>query len=79
MGLLLQHYDPTVSARDLFDAHVAFGQRFPDVPRPRLKLKTKIRLGYVSGDYCMSAVAHFLLPLIEHHDRANSTSSFTHA
>lgn len=69
MGLFLQHYDPRLSPKDLFDAHVEFGQLFPEVPRPPLKRGPKIRLGYVSGDFCMSAVAHFLLPLIEHHDR----------
>jgi protein O-GlcNAc transferase len=65
----LQH-DPNLTPAEIFEAHVTFGNHFPDVPRPPLQPgNRKIRVGYVSSDFCGHAVACFLLPILETHNR----------
>lgn len=62
-------YDVGVSPEQAFQWYVAWGKKFPDVPRPALRPGPKIRVGYVSSDFRLHAVAYFLLPLLEAHDR----------
>lgn len=62
-------YDLGVSAERVFAWHVAWGKQYPDVPRPPLRPGAKIRIGYVSSDFRLHAVAYFLLPILETHDR----------
>ena len=45
----------------------ADGAAAPAAPRPRRT--GRLRLGYVSGDLCAHAIAHFLEPVLERHDR----------
>lgn len=41
-------------------------------PAPMVSLQNeRIRIGYVSGDFCSHAVIYFFEPLLEHHDKAS--------
>src|SRR5688572_25922596 len=62
-------YDLGVSPEKIFRWHVEWGKKFPDVPRPVLRPGGKIRVGYVSSDFRSHAIAYFLLPILETHDR----------
>jgi predicted O-linked N-acetylglucosamine transferase (SPINDLY family) len=64
-----------ISAKALFERHRAFGERLeraipplPSVPRP--EPNRRLRIGYVSGDFCVHPVAQFVQPLVERHDRS---------
>jgi len=64
-----------ISARELFERHRAFGERLeraiaPLPPAPRPDPARRLRIGYVSGDFCTHPVAQFLQPPLERHDRA---------
>ncbi len=62
-------YDVGIPPERVFQWYVEWGKRFSDVPRPVLRPGPKIRVGYVSSDFRKHAVAYFLLPLLENHDR----------
>lgn len=65
-----------ISAEELFERHRKFGARlerahparpvpFPNIPDPERRL----RVGYLSGDFCYHVVSLFMLPLAERCDR----------
>ena len=66
-----------LSAQDVLAEHLRFGAVFP--PRPpvshdghgaqRRPAPTRIRVGYLSGDFIQHPVALFLRPVLMHHDR----------
>ena len=62
-------YDAGITPRQVYKWHAEWGKNFPDVPRPQLRPGPKIRVGYVSSDFRAHAVANFLLPILENHDR----------
>jgi predicted O-linked N-acetylglucosamine transferase (SPINDLY family) len=61
----------------LFEKHVAFGARierafparFEPFRNPR-EPERRLRIGYVSGDFCYHVVTLFMMPMIERHDRS---------
>ena len=65
------------SARDVYEKHREFAQRFE---RPLLPLQRphanradpdrRLRLGYVSPDFRTNVVAHYVEPILRNHDRA---------
>lgn len=64
-----------ISAEELFERHRAFGERLeravpPLPPAPRPERNRRLRIGYVSGDFCTHPVAQFLQPVLERHDRS---------
>jgi predicted O-linked N-acetylglucosamine transferase (SPINDLY family) len=68
-------FSEEISAEALFERHRAFGERLeraipplPPVPRPGPNCR--LRIGYVSGDFCVHPVAQFVQPLVERHDRS---------
>ena len=75
-GLLFSmNYSEHWSPREVYDAHVEWGKRFPKLgPAPiafsRRTASHRIRVGYVSPDYRQHAVSHFIEPLLRCHDRA---------
>ncbi len=75
--LIALHYDETLSAQALFDAHVEWAERYarpwypaqpvrPERPDPGRRL----RLGYLSGSMNGQIVGHFLANVLAHHDAA---------
>lgn len=76
--LFALHYSPHVPPEIIARAHRHWGERhaaslapaqpypFTNVPNPHRRL----RVGYVSPDFCGHAVSCFLEPLIRHHDRS---------
>ncbi|MGH8699723.1 MAG: tetratricopeptide repeat protein [Burkholderiales bacterium] len=61
----------------LFARHAAFGTRIEQAHPPRFKpfrnareTERRLRIGYVSGDFCYHVVTLFTLPVIERHDRS---------
>lgn len=71
--LMTLHYRDDASARYLFDEHRRWSQEndlnhvdnvvFPNTPDPDRRL----RVGYVSADFCIHSVSNFLLPLLANH------------
>jgi predicted O-linked N-acetylglucosamine transferase (SPINDLY family) len=61
----------------LFARHVTFGKRIEQAHPPRFMPfrnvtdpARRLRIGYVSGDFCYHVVTLFTLPVIERHDRS---------
>ena len=61
----------------LFARHAAFGARIEQAHPPRFKPfrngkdpERRLRIGYVSGDFCYHVVTLFTLPVVERHDRS---------
>lgn len=75
--LFTSNFSDDISDDALFARHRAFGERlekthprrfepFQNVRDPARRL----RIGYVSGDFCNHSVALFTIPLIQRHDRS---------
>jgi predicted O-linked N-acetylglucosamine transferase (SPINDLY family) len=72
--LMALHYHESLSPQQLFEEHLKWGARveqpgarhvrFSNSPDPLRRL----RVGYVSPDFCIHSVANFLLPLLANHD-----------
>ena len=75
-GLLCtMNYSEHWSPREIYDAHVEWGQRFAKVVRMPLAFsrrggRARIRVGYLSPDYHQHPVSHFIEPVLRHHDRS---------
>lgn len=68
--LLTLQYSDRFDPREIFAEHQRWGNRFPAAPaRPARRSRTKIRLGFVSGDLRSHSVAYFVEPIFEHLDR----------
>jgi protein O-GlcNAc transferase len=75
--LLVMNSADGVDAEALFRRHVEFGagleQALPvrfDAHRERGDAARRLRVGYLSSDLLLHPVAFFLIPVLEHHDRA---------
>ena len=61
---------------ELFARHAQFGRELEHAVPSRFVFSTgkesarRLRVGYVSGDFCYHVVTLFLLPVLEHRDRA---------
>jgi len=74
--LLLLNFEEEVQATDLFRRHVEFGAQMEQALPPRFdrflgsdEADRRLRVGYVSCDFCLHPVSLFFLPVIERHDR----------
>jgi protein O-GlcNAc transferase len=74
--LFTLNYHPDLSAEAIFDTYRDFERQFAAPLRaawrahPNNRDATrKLKVGYVSPDYCMHPVRHFLEPLLAHHDK----------
>jgi len=75
--LMVMNSDDGTSADEMFGRHVEFGAgleravpvRFARHPE-RGDPARRLRVGYLSSDFLLHPVAFFLIPVLEHHDRA---------
>lgn len=75
--LFMLNFDENLANEALFERHKAFGARLQARYPPRSRPFTnapdparRLRIGYLSGDFGYHVVTLFVLPLLEHHDRA---------
>jgi predicted O-linked N-acetylglucosamine transferase (SPINDLY family) len=76
-ALYTLHFHPQADARLLADEHRRWSRRYADPlsdsSRSHLNVRNadrKLRVGYVSPDLRHHPVGHFLLPILENHDRS---------
>ncbi len=69
--LFCLNYLPDISPNELFEIHKQYMARFPFVENTlRINIDSrKIRVGFVSGDFCKHPIGYFLLPLFRAFDR----------
>jgi predicted O-linked N-acetylglucosamine transferase (SPINDLY family) len=73
--LLSLNYDERISPEMLFEEHRHWAERFKPLIRPMThrndrSAERRLKVGYVSPDFRTHSVAHFLQPLLQHHDRS---------
>lgn len=76
--LFFLNFDEQIDAETLYRRHREFGEmlehavpaRFAHAPAASRERNRPLRIGYVSGDLYVHPVALFLIPLLEHRDRA---------
>lgn len=74
--LFTLNYHPDLSAEEIFGAYRDFDRQFAtphrsdwrEHPNDRNAAR-RLKIGYVSPDYCMHPVRHFLEPLLANHDK----------
>jgi protein O-GlcNAc transferase len=71
------NYSPTISAEELYMEHRRWGE---SCARPAARhdndrdAARRLRIGYVSPDFRLNAVAYFMAPILAHHNRQNVES-----
>jgi protein O-GlcNAc transferase len=75
--LLAMMYSPSLSAETIFAEHRAWGDRhalrFGNSIATHANDRSperRLRIGYVSADFCRHPVGYFILPLLENHDHS---------
>jgi len=70
------HFDPDHDERSIAEEHRRWSRQFADPLKPFLlphpndsNPERRLRVGYVSPDFCGHVISHFLAPLLEAHDR----------
>lgn len=72
--LLLLNYFPNLDQSAIFAEHLEWGRRFDIVAQPRSfhahnrDPNRRLKIGYVSRDFCAHSVASFIHPILAHHD-----------
>jgi len=70
--LFMLNYSDRHSAADIFAEHRAFGERLAQAALPPVaetRWPRRLRIGYLSPDFRHHAVACFIAPVLERHDR----------
>ncbi len=72
--LFALNYADDMTADQVFEEHRAWGGRFTearlDLTRNPADASRRLRVGFVSADFCAHSVAFFLKPLFDRHDRS---------
>lgn len=72
--LMCLTYDPEIDPRAVFDEHRRWGaaavRAAPAAPPAAREAERRLRVGYVSPDFCGHVVARYVLPFLAHHDPA---------
>ena len=75
--LLTLQYMSSCSAEALFREHVRYAERIEGPLKPLWQphannrdSERRLKVGYVSGDFCGHVVAYFILPILAHHDKS---------
>lgn len=73
-ALFSMNYSDQFSTREVFEQHLKYGERFAKTPAmvldaSHLRRGQRIRVGYLSPDFWLHSVAHFMVPILSHHDR----------
>ncbi len=68
------NYSEHWSSREIYDAHVEWGRRFPKaepmpIPSSRRTVSHRIRVGYLSPDFRQHPVSYFIEPVLRYHNR----------
>lgn len=69
--MMMEQYRPGVTAQSLARLHALYAQRVEGpapAPRPAASGNRPLRVGYLSPDYALHPVAHFLAAVLPHHD-----------
>lgn len=75
--LMTMHYLPSYTPQDLLDAAEEWNSRHTrnifQLPSPSIypDPRHKLRIGYVSGDFCSHPVGFFIEAVLSHHDKSN--------
>lgn len=87
--LLYSHYSAHIAPRELFEAHVRYGELLTRAVAPSYRgtwrvardPERRLRVGYVSRNFSRHSVGYFVEPVLEHHDPAHFESYcyYTHA
>jgi predicted O-linked N-acetylglucosamine transferase (SPINDLY family) len=70
------NYSARISPDDLRQAHREFGEWMartfpsPGAQPPRDRSRQRLTIGYLSSDFRHHSVAHYILPVLQHHDAA---------
>ncbi len=63
-------YDDAIGAADVVEIHRLWGESVPRAPRPRKRAAGgRLRVGFVSGDFCHHSCAFVLDAVLPHRDR----------
>lgn len=74
--LLCLNYLPDLDAASLYAEHLEWARQFGNTPQPPVAHPNardphrRLRVGYVSPDFCYHSVMRFFAPILEHHDHA---------
>ena len=70
----ISNYDPDLTSKDIFDIHIKNSNDIrnhlkinsPLQENKKISLKKdKLRVGYISGDFCSHAISYFIKPIIQ--------------
>jgi len=72
--LMIQNYSTKYTRDEIFDNHSAFsskiGESYIEPVYHTIEKKTRVILGFVSGDFALHPVYHFLIPLLSFIDKS---------
>ncbi len=72
--LMTLHYQTNITPDQIFQEHLGYARQHAGTPKPstlsRAMPPARIRIGYLSPRFGEGPIAHFVLPLLRHHDHS---------